>query len=187
MGGVYKGITLFIVNYSYRTITQIILEFFYIFMSQANPDAKQFRYNGLQYANELKVLFDGFRATGKNSWGPSKEGLPTDMIGSQSQTPINLDFESVEIPSSPKDVTKQDNKRQKKSKHSDLDEQLFEALKTLQNADGPSIEECNRILDEMQLFEMSDPLYSVACSVFCESKAHREQWMLLRQKPKVVR
>lgn len=60
-------------------------------------------------------------------------------------------------------------------------------LHTLQSSDGPTLEECNRILDEMQLFDMSDPLYIVACSIFCESKAHREQWMLLHQKPEVVR
>ncbi|KAH7863806.1 hypothetical protein Vadar_022225 [Vaccinium darrowii] len=51
---------------------------------QANPNAKQFRYTGLQYANELKALFDGVRATGRFSWGPSKEGFPADGTPSQS-------------------------------------------------------------------------------------------------------
>ncbi|KAI8556927.1 hypothetical protein RHMOL_Rhmol05G0294700 [Rhododendron molle] len=58
--------------------------------------------------------------------------------------------------------------------------------KDSENSDRPTIKECNHTLDEMQLLDMSDPLYAVACSIFCESKAHREQWMLLRQKPKQV-
>ncbi|KAI8559460.1 hypothetical protein RHMOL_Rhmol04G0175700 [Rhododendron molle] len=155
----------------------------------ANPNAKQFRYTGLQYSNELKALFDGVRATGRFSWGPSKEGFPTDGTQSQSQTYINLDIGSLETPSSPNgDGEKHGNKRQKKNKSfDDLDKQLFEALHTLQSSDGPTQEECNRILDEMQLFDMSDPLYIVACSIFCKSKAQREQWMLLHQKPEVVR
>lgn len=58
--------------------------------------------------------------------------------------------------------------------------------KDSENSERPTIKECNRTLDEMQLLDMSDPLYAVACSIFCESKAHREQWMLLREKPKEV-
>ncbi|KAF7142359.1 hypothetical protein RHSIM_Rhsim05G0209800 [Rhododendron simsii] len=58
--------------------------------------------------------------------------------------------------------------------------------KDSENSERPTIKECNRTLDEMQLLDMSDPLYAVACSIFCESEAHREQWMLLRQKPKGV-
>ncbi|KAH7841836.1 hypothetical protein Vadar_003344 [Vaccinium darrowii] len=160
---------------------------------RANPNAKQFRYIGLQYANELKALFDGVRATGRFSWGPSKEGFPADGTPSQSQsqsqseTYINLDTGSLETSSSPNDSAKPDNKRQKKNKSDELDKQLLEALQTLQNSDGLTIEECNRILDEMELFDMSDLLYIVACSIFCESKAHREQWMLLREKPQAVR
>ncbi|KAF7143180.1 hypothetical protein RHSIM_Rhsim05G0210200 [Rhododendron simsii] len=124
---------------------------------QANTNAKQFRYTGLQYSNELKALFDGVRATGRFSWGPSKEGFPTDGTQSQSPTYINLDIGSLETPSSPNgDVEKHGNKRQKKNKSSDdLDKQLLEALHTLQSSDGPTLEECNRILDEMQLFDMS--------------------------------
>ena len=72
-------------------------------MLQANLEAKQFRYGGLQYANELKSLFEGVRATGNFSWGPSKEGLPTDGVGSRPGTCINLDSESLEMPS-PKDL-----------------------------------------------------------------------------------
>ncbi|KAH7854129.1 hypothetical protein Vadar_010405 [Vaccinium darrowii] len=156
---------------------------------QANPNAKQFRYTGLQYANELKALFDSVRATGRFSWGPSKEGFLADGTPSQSEseTYINLDTGSLETPSSPNDSAKPDSKRQKKNKSDELDKQLLEALQTLQNSDGPTIEECNRILDEMELFDMSDPLYIVACSIFCESKAHREQWMLLHEKPQAVR
>ncbi|KAI8550491.1 hypothetical protein RHMOL_Rhmol06G0111100 [Rhododendron molle] len=153
------------------------------------PQCKTISIYWIQYSNELKALFDGVRATGRFSWGPSKEGFPTDGTQSQSQMYINLDIGSLETPSSPNgDGEKHGNKRQKKNKSSDdLDKQLFEALHTLQSSDGPTLEECNRILDEMQLFDMSDPLYIVACSIFCESKAHREQWMLLHQKPEVVR
>ncbi|KAI8555191.1 hypothetical protein RHMOL_Rhmol05G0155700 [Rhododendron molle] len=160
-----------------------------IIILQANPNAKQFRYTGLQYSNELKALFDGVRATGRFSWGPSKEGFPTDGTQSQSQTYINLDIGSLEAPSSPNgDWEKHGNKRQKKNKSSDdLDKQLFEALHTLQSSDGPTLEECNHIMDEMQLFTKSVNKPIVACSIFCESKAYREQWMILHQKPEVVR
>lgn len=163
-------------------------ETYAIIILQANPNAKQFRYTGLQYSNELKALFDGVSATGKFSWGPSKEGVPLDDSQSKSQTYINLDTGTLETPSSPNDdLEKPCNKRQKKNKSDDLDNQLLEALHTLQSSDGPTVEECNNILDEMQLFDMSDPLYIVACTIFCESKAHREQWKQLRQKPEVVR
>ncbi|KAF7142216.1 hypothetical protein RHSIM_Rhsim05G0208900 [Rhododendron simsii] len=59
--------------------------------------------------------------------------------------------------------------------------------KDSENSERPTIKECNRTLDEMQLLDMNDPLYAIACSIFCESKEHREQWMLLRQKPEKVR
>ena len=42
-------------------------------------------------------------------------------------------------------------------------------LKTLQNFEGPSIDECNQILDEMQLIKMTNPLYIIAYSIFSES------------------
>ncbi|KAI8555193.1 hypothetical protein RHMOL_Rhmol05G0155700 [Rhododendron molle] len=42
-------------------------------------------------------------------------------------------------------------------------------------------------MDEMQLFTKSVNKPIVACSIFCESKAYREQWMILHQKPEVVR
>ncbi|KAF7152306.1 hypothetical protein RHSIM_Rhsim01G0195900 [Rhododendron simsii] len=73
---------------------------------------------------------------------------------------INLDIGSLETPFSPNgEAEKHGNKRQKKNKSSDdLDKQLLEALHTLQSSDGPTLEEYNRILDEMQLFDMSDPL-----------------------------
>ena len=50
-------------------------------MLQTNPDARQFRYGGLQYADELKFLFFDIRATGNMSWSPSKEGLHSDGFG----------------------------------------------------------------------------------------------------------
>ncbi|KAF7143674.1 hypothetical protein RHSIM_Rhsim05G0209600 [Rhododendron simsii] len=63
---------------------------------------------------------------------------------------------------------------------------VTENWKDSENSDRPTINEFNRTLDEMKLLDMSDPLYAVACNIFCESKAHREQWMLLRQKPREV-
>ncbi|KAH7862736.1 hypothetical protein Vadar_008726 [Vaccinium darrowii] len=124
---------------------------------QANPNAKQFRFTGLQYVIELKALLDGVRAMGRFSFGPSKEGFPADGISSQSQAYIDLDTGSLETPSSPNDSAKPDNKWKRKKKSNELDTQLLEALQTLQNFDGPTIKECNRILDEMELFYMSDP------------------------------
>ena len=107
-------------------------------------------------------------------------------VGSRPKTCINIDSASLETPST-KDLSSFDKKRLKKNKSNDLDEQLLEVVKTLQNSEGPCVEECNCILDEMQLFEMTDPLYTVACSIFCEGKAYREQWVLHSQKPEIVR
>ncbi|KAG5523202.1 hypothetical protein RHGRI_035125 [Rhododendron griersonianum] len=82
--------------------------------------------------------------------GTVKRRVSTDGTQSQSQTYINLDIGSLETPSSPNgDAEKHGNKRQKKNKSSDdLDKQLLEALHTLQSSDGPTLEECNRILHE---------------------------------------
>ncbi|KAF7130610.1 hypothetical protein RHSIM_Rhsim10G0184700 [Rhododendron simsii] len=59
-------------------------------------------------------------------------------------------------------------------------------LKNPENFEWPTVEECNHTLDEMHLFDMSDPLYEVARHIFRESKEHREQWMFLRQHQAMV-
>lgn len=50
-------------------------------------------------------------------------------------------------------------------------------LKTLAKADGPSIEECNRVLGEMISITADDPLYCMALIIFYESVVFREQWL----------
>ena len=78
-------------------------------------------------------------------------------------------------------------KYQKKINEGDLDEKLLSVLNTLEQSDGPSIEECNKKLDEIATLPMDDPLYIVAYSIFCERKTYREQWMMFSQKPEAVR
>ncbi|XP_050218414.1 uncharacterized protein LOC126669111 [Mercurialis annua] len=60
-------------------------------------------------------------------------------------------------------------------------------LKTLGESDGPTIEDCNIKLDEMNTLTVDDPLYIVACSIFCESKAYREQCMLTYKQRKSLK
>ena len=66
-------------------------------------------------------------------------------------------------------------KYQKKNNERDLDEKLLAVLNTFEQSDGPSIEECNKKLDEIATLPMDDPLYITASSILCESKAYREQ------------
>ena len=84
-------------------------------------------------------------------------------------------------------ITLPKRKYQKKNNEGDLDEKLLAVLNTLEQSDGPSIEECNKKLDEIAPLPMDDPLYIAASSIFCESKAYREQWMMFSQKPEAVR
>lgn len=145
----------------------------------------------------MRSLFDGVTATGKGGWGPSRDGLPPDGLGSSAASEAmmgcpninfcNLEAESPPTPSSPEDIQVTNVKRSKKNKAGDIDGHITAVLKSLENSDGPSLEECNRILDEMKIVSMDDPLYIAACTIFCESKAHREQWMMLNQKPEEVR
>ena len=143
----------------------------------------------------MKLLFDGTMATGKAGWGPSKEGMPKDDIGSSStsqvateSSKINIDLDSESsLPSSPPTETVVPTKKRKKKEPSEVDDQLERVLKSLEKTDGPSLEECNTILDKMESLQMEDPLYIAACSIFCESQAHREQWMMLAKKPDNVR
>ena len=39
----------------------------------------------------------------------------------------------------------------------------------------------------MNTLTVEDPLYIVACSVICESKAYRQQWMVLSKKSEEVK
>ena len=78
-------------------------------------------------------------------------------------------------------------KYQKINNERDLDEKLLVFLNTLEQSDGPSIEECNKKLDEIATLPLDDPLYIPVSSIFCESKAYREQWMMFSQKPEAVR
>lgn len=155
---------------------------------QKNPDASVFRNKPLEYPDEMRSLFDGLMATGKYAWGPSKEGLPTDGFGS---SPIDLDNEyegsapfandkASSSQSKPEKV--KEGKRVRRQKSDDMDDRLFAVIKTLEESDGPSLDECNKILDEMTSLEMIDPLYIAAMSIFCEGKAYKEQWVRISAK-----
>ena len=145
----------------------------------------------------MRSFFDGITATGQESWGPSRQGLPkngADKHSSSAQPTvensyihINIDPESLPSPSSSKEMSLPKRKYQKKNNEGDLDAKLLAVLNTLEQSDGPSIEECNKKLDEIATLPMDDPLYIAASSIFCESKAYREQWMMFSQKPEAVR
>lgn len=146
------------------------------------PDAEQFRYMGLQHANELKSLFEGIIAIGRDSWGPSRGGLRTDDIFSSTSTqqlrsPIAIEVESESVAPSPKDEEKQKGKRRKKNPSIDEDGYIPTIIKTLTKANGPTIEECNRVLNKMVSITTDDPLYCMALIIFCESAAYRQQWL----------
>lgn len=59
----------------------------------------------------------------------------------------------------------------------DEDGDIQSILKTLAQADGPSIEECNHVLGEMISITVDDQLYYMALIIFCENAAFREQWL----------
>ncbi|OMO70322.1 hypothetical protein COLO4_28651 [Corchorus olitorius] len=144
------------------------------------PEAKQFRYVGLQFADEMRSLFDGITATGQESWGPSKQGLPkhgaekpsssAQPTVRSSETHIDIEPESPPSPLSPTEMSLPKKKHHKKNNDGDLDEKLLAVLNTLEQSDGPSIEECNKKLDEMETLHMEDPLYLAACSIFVKVK-----------------
>ena len=145
----------------------------------------------------MRSLFDGITATRQESWGPSGQGLPkngADKPSSNAQRTVENSYIHIDIepksppsPSSSKEISLLKRKYQKKNIEGDLDEKLLVVLNTLEQSDGPSIEECNKKLDEIATLPMDDPLYIAASSIFCESKAYKEQWMMFSQKPEAVR
>ena len=113
----------------------------------------------------MRALFDGIVASGKNVWGPSKEGLPQDGLESCSQTCINLETEEIDMASSSTKKSKQEIKSEGKhpkktnvEKLHDVDSQLMNVIEILEKSDGPSIKDCNEILDKMQGLTEMDPL-----------------------------
>ena len=145
----------------------------------------------------MRSLFDGITATGQESWGPSRQGLPkngADKHSSSAQPAVKNSYIHIDIkpespasPSSSKEMSLPKRKYQKKNNEGGLDEKLLVVLNTFEQSHGPSIEECNKKLDEIATLPMDDPLYIAASSIFCESKAYREQWMMFSQKPEAVR
>ncbi|XP_042405174.1 uncharacterized protein LOC121995516 [Zingiber officinale] len=148
------------------------------------PDAKQIRYVGLQFADEMKSLFDGITTTGKDAWGPSMEEMPPTIPNSNITIDVDVEVEvdvdlEREISHSPS-IEHSKSKRRKSNKSEYIDEQILETLKNLNDSDEASVEECSKVLDDM--LDESDPLYFVAGTIFCESKTYREFWMHLRKK-----
>ncbi|XP_010276164.1 PREDICTED: uncharacterized protein At2g29880-like isoform X2 [Nelumbo nucifera] len=165
---------------------------------KANPDARQFRNAGLQFANELRALFDDVVATGEMGWGPSKEGMPEDVVGSSNNTPaegisqvaVGLDLDVPITPLAQMPLLQEENprtkpveKRRKKDEDVDIRAELQAFLDTMSTQDGPSIEQCNKILDERTSLTEEDDLYAAALAVFCENKHYREQWVKMELKP----
>ncbi|XP_047323484.1 uncharacterized protein LOC124927166 [Impatiens glandulifera] len=143
---------------------------------KANPDAKQFRYAGLQYANEMKSLFDGTGAT-------SSEGmLECDPMIPMIQM-IDADVDLSNSPMSPP-VQRSRPKRRKANTDESIDD-CYKVLKTSKDLEEPSFEDCYKVLNE--LLDEGDPLYIVACAIFCENKMYKEAWMTLTKNSDYVR
>ncbi|WCJ44025.1 hypothetical protein M5689_024719 [Euphorbia peplus] len=159
-------------------------------------NARQFHYTGLQYADEMKSLIDGISATGKDgcvSFQKFKDSIFVDGSGSSSffedlNSPIDLDMDDSNAYIPKDDNLKKREKHQKKNKVDTIDDKLMTVLQTLGDSDNePSIKQCNEVLDEMIMLTMDNPIYIVACRIFCENKTYREQWMMFAQKPEQVR
>ncbi|XP_047318624.1 L10-interacting MYB domain-containing protein-like [Impatiens glandulifera] len=147
---------------------------------KVHPDAKQFRYVGLQYADEMNALFDGIGATGKDAWGPSMEGQPSCPPKNTTIVDVDLDIEIPSSSVSPANIELSKHKRRRTNKEEIIDDHILEVLKNLKESDQPNLEECLKVLDDM--FDVNDPLYSIAGAIFCDNKANREWWMLLSKK-----
>lgn len=85
--------------------------------------------------------------------------------------------------------------RGRKKKRSKKDSELCELEENMKNAiakivvqenPGPTMEECHERLNKLRL-ESEDPIYLAALGVFCQSKSHREAWMLLPSEPNVLK
>ena len=85
--------------------------------------------------------------------------------------------------------------RGRKKKRSKKDSELCELEESMKNAiakiavqenQGPTMEECHEKLKKWGL-ESEDPIYLAALGVFCQSKSHREAWMLLPLEPNVLK
>ncbi|XP_059650118.1 uncharacterized protein LOC132295868 [Cornus florida] len=128
-----------------------------------NPDAKQFRYVGLQYIDELKSLFDGITMIGQAAQSPSRTCLFSDGVKNSassqpevgsSQIGIDLESSSSIMPSNQSKDMLLNGKRRNSNKYGDLDDHLSAILKTLEKSDGPSIEECHHYLDGMHTLQV---------------------------------
>lgn len=127
----------------------------------------------------MKSLFDGIGATGKFAWGPSKQEMPNEDSEKNLDDIVDDKIEIVDV------EKKNENKRQKKNsydKNEELDNQIMAVLKTLEKSNGPSLEECNAILDRIETLDKDGTLYIAATGIFCESNTYREQWVRLSNK-----
>ena len=116
----------------------------------------------------MRSLFDGITTIGHESWGPSRQGLPkngADKHSSSAQPTVENSYIYIDIkpespasPSSSKEMSLPKRKYQKKNNERNLDEKLLVILNTLEQSDGPSIEECNKKLNEIATLPMDDPL-----------------------------
>lgn len=151
-----------------------------------------FRFKGFEYVDEMRVLLEGISATRKDAWGPFREAIAWEEIGSstthQDKTLVEIPLDSGPplTPPSPRNIGKL-KERCKRSKGLDKDSRIQAVLEALAKLDGLTIKECNQVLDEMVSIEMHNPLYSVSSIIFCNSIAIRQQWMNLAKKSEEIR
>ncbi|RVX05813.1 hypothetical protein CK203_023807 [Vitis vinifera] len=118
---------------------------------QKYPEAKQFRFKPLANMEELEALFGGVLATGSKNWSSGgviasgAEESSTHSTSMPSETSISLE-EDENLPRNTND-----------------------------EAEGPSVKECMKILKKLLTYE--DPLYYVAINGFCKKKEYREVWV----------
>lgn len=138
---------------------------------------KRISIHGIATRGRVEISIEGITAFGRDSWGPSRDAPSmADMLSSISTqrpfSPMDLEVEAASVAtSSPK------GKRRKKDKSVAEDGDIQAILKTLAKVDGPSIEECNRVLEDMISITADGLLYCMALIIFCESAAFREQWL----------
>ncbi|KAL6335780.1 hypothetical protein AAG906_039543 [Vitis piasezkii] len=115
------------------------------------PEAKQFRFKPLANVKELEALFGRVLATRSKHWSTrgviayGAEESSTHSTSMPNKTLISLE-EDENLPRNTND-----------------------------EAEGPSVKECMKILKRFLTYE--DPLYYVAINAFCKKKEYREVWV----------
>ncbi|KAF8400173.1 hypothetical protein HHK36_013469 [Tetracentron sinense] len=166
-----------------------------------NPDAKIFRSQTLEFAEDMEILFGGTTATGKAAWTPGRNSFPDDMLRtSHDSVDLTVDSETSPIvPSTPVDVQQEieddtgleeqlnDVRRKrpclpprKRKRTDEIRSDINAVIQALQSPhvmpEGHSIAECIASLKQIPEIEVGSRLYVFALKAF-RMKENREVWM----------